>query len=65
MQRAWLAFAGTGNPSHAGIGAWGPWDAASRRTMIFGARTELLDAPRDAELAILERHRPLVSGVPG
>ena len=33
--------------------------------MIFGARTELQEAPRDAELEILERHRPLVSAVPG
>ena len=36
-----------------------------RSTMIFGAETGLAPAPRDAELAVLERHRPLVSGVPG
>ena len=65
MQRAWLAFAGSGNPSHGGIGEWRPWDPAGRATMIFGARTKLVDAPRDAELEILERHRPLVSAVPG
>jgi para-nitrobenzyl esterase len=65
MQQAWLAFAGSGDPSHEGIGAWRPWDPEGRATMIFGARTELVDAPRDAELAVLERHRPLVSGVPG
>jgi para-nitrobenzyl esterase len=65
MQRAWLAFAGSGSPSHAGIGEWLPWDPAGRATMIFGARTGLVDAPRNAELGILERHRPLVSGVPG
>ena len=64
MQRAWLAFAGSGNPSHGGIGEWRPWDPGGRATMIFGARTELVDAPRDSELAILERHRPLVWGVP-
>ncbi len=33
--------------------------------MIFGAKTRPEDAPRDEELAVLERHRPLVSGVPG
>jgi hypothetical protein len=33
--------------------------------MIFGARTELVDAPRDLELAVLERHRPLMPAVPG
>ncbi len=65
MQRAWLAFAAGGNPTHGGIDEWLPWDPAVRSTMIFGARTSLAPAPRDAELAVLERHRPLVSGVPG
>ncbi len=65
MQRAWLAFARTGDPTHDGIGAWRSWDPARRATMIFGAKTGLQDAPRNEELAVLERHRPLVSGVPG
>jgi para-nitrobenzyl esterase len=65
MQRAWLAFAAKGTPTHEGIGEWLPWDPAGRPTMIFGAHTALEHAPRDAELAVLERHRPLVSGVPG
>ncbi len=65
MQRAWLAFATGGNPTHGGIDEWLEWDPAGRSTMIFGARTSLVRAPRDAELAVLERHRPLVSGVPG
>ncbi len=65
MQRAWLAFAGIGNPSHDGIDEWRTWDPRGRATMIFGAQTGLVDAPRNEELAILERHRPLVSGVPG
>ena len=65
MQPAWLAFARTGDPSHDGIGEWRPWDPAGRATMVFGAQTALRDAPRDAELAVFERHRPLVSGVPG
>ena len=33
--------------------------------MIFGATPGSEDAPRNEELAVLERHRPLVSGVPG
>ncbi len=65
MQRAWLAFAAAGDPSHDGIDAWSTWDPSRRATMIFGAKTVLEDAPRDEELAVLERHRPLVSGVPG
>ena len=65
MQKAWLSFAGSGNPSHDGIGEWRPWEHVGRATMVFGARTGLVDAPRDTELAILEQHRPLVSAVPG
>jgi para-nitrobenzyl esterase len=65
MQRAWLAFAAVGDPSHDAIGAWSVWDPVERATMIFGAQTRLEPAPRNEELAILERHRPLVSGVPG
>ncbi len=65
MQGAWLAFAATGDPSHEGIGTWQAWDPLRRATLVFGADTRLVDAPRDEELAVLERHRPLVSGVPG
>ncbi len=54
-----------GTPSHEGIGEWRAWDPGSRATMIFGARTALAEAPRNEELAVLERHRPLVSVVPG
>ena len=64
MQKAWLAFAGAGRPSHDGLGEWHPWDPARRATMVFGAKTALVDAPRDEELAVLERYRPLVPGVP-
>jgi para-nitrobenzyl esterase len=65
MQQAWLAFAAAGDPGHDGIGIWRQWDPTDRATMIFGADTRLENAPRNEELAVLERHRPLVSGVPG
>jgi para-nitrobenzyl esterase len=65
MQTAWLSFATSGDPSHEGIGAWSPWGPVDRATMIFGAHTRLEAAPGDEELAVLERARPLVSGVPG
>jgi para-nitrobenzyl esterase len=65
MQGAWLSFAASGDPSHDGIGTWEPWTPAERATMIFGAQTRLESAPGDEELAVLERARPLVSGVPG
>ena len=47
------------------MGEWHPWDPAGRATMAFGAKTGLMQAPRDAELTVFGRHRPLVSGVPG
>jgi para-nitrobenzyl esterase len=65
MQQAWLSFASTGDPTHSGIDEWAPWDSAKRTTMVFGARAGVVLAPRNAELAVLERHRPLVSGLPG
>jgi para-nitrobenzyl esterase len=65
MQGAWLSFAASGDPSHDGIGTWEPWVPTDRATMIFGAQTRLESAPGDEELAVLERARPLVSGVPG
>jgi para-nitrobenzyl esterase len=65
MQRAWLAFARTGDPTHEGLVDWPAWDAATRSTMIFGHRTGVVEAPRDAELAVWEHYRPLTAGVPG
>jgi para-nitrobenzyl esterase len=64
MQGAWLAFAAEGSPSFEAIGEWPQWDPQRRTTMIFGARTRLEDAPRNQELAVLERSRPLVSDSP-
>jgi para-nitrobenzyl esterase len=54
MSAAWVAFARTGNPSHKGIPAWTPWDAARRPTMVFGpsATTLVNDPGREERLAI-------------
>jgi para-nitrobenzyl esterase len=63
MQKAWLAFARTGDPSHAGLGGpWPPWDPQKRTTMVFGRHTGATDAPRNAELFAWERYRPLFAG---
>lgn len=59
MQGAWLSFARAGNPSHEGIGEWPTWEPEGRTTMVFGPRTSVVARPRDAELAALERFRPL------
>jgi para-nitrobenzyl esterase len=63
MQAAWLAFARGGDPSHVGISTWHPWSAERRATLVFGPRTGEIERPRDAELAVLERYRPLASPV--
>jgi para-nitrobenzyl esterase len=65
MQDAWLAFAKAGSPTHDGIGVWPAWDPVVRKTMVFGAQTRVVDAPRDQELSPLERSRPLATGAWG
>ncbi|MGH9170975.1 MAG: carboxylesterase/lipase family protein [Acidimicrobiales bacterium] len=37
MSEAWLAFARTGDPSHAGLPEWPPYSLEDRATMIFDA----------------------------
>ena len=61
QQAAWLAFARNGIPSHDGIGEWSAWEPESRMTMMFGPHTGVMPAPRNDELAVLERSRPLVA----
>ncbi|MDD9943100.1 MAG: carboxylesterase/lipase family protein [Myxococcales bacterium] len=51
MMDAWLAFARTGDPSCGSVGDWPPYEAATRPTMIFDARTRLERAPFEAERA--------------
>jgi para-nitrobenzyl esterase len=62
MQQAWLAFTRSGDPSRPGSATWPAWDAGRRSTMVFGPQTRVVDAPRDPELAVWERYRPLFSG---
>jgi para-nitrobenzyl esterase len=64
MQQAWLAFARTGDPSNGETAPWPTWEPTTRSTMIFGAHTGVIDAPRDEELALWEAHRPLAAQVP-
>ena len=49
MQDAWLAFARSGDPGCASVGTWTGYTEARRPTMVFGANTNLEDAPRDQE----------------
>jgi para-nitrobenzyl esterase len=48
MMDAWVAFARSGDPSHAGIPAWPPYAAPRRATLELGATCRVLDAPGEA-----------------
>jgi para-nitrobenzyl esterase len=57
MMDAWLAFARTGDPSHAGIGEWPTYNRSRRATMIFGSDSHLDNAPYDQERLMWESSR--------
>jgi para-nitrobenzyl esterase len=49
MHAAWIAFARTGSPAHAGIPPWPAYGHDSRATMYFGASAHLENDPAAAE----------------
>lgn len=49
MSSAFIAFARTGDPNHAGLPRWTPYELERRATMIFDAETRMVDDPRGAE----------------
>ena len=63
MQQAWLAFARTGDPSHRALGPWPTWDPTTRSTMVFGRQSGAVDGPRNTELSVWAKHRPLFAPV--
>lgn len=54
MHPAWVAFAKTGNPQHAGIPEWPKYDMQQRRTMIFNLESRVESDPH-ADLRKLMR----------
>ena len=58
MAASWVAFARTGNPNHAGIPKWPPYDPASRAVMQFDAPPRLANDPYPAERTFMERYQP-------
>jgi para-nitrobenzyl esterase len=54
MQQSWIRFARDGEPGHARLPAWPPYDPERRTTMIFGRRSRADDAPLEAERELLE-----------
>jgi para-nitrobenzyl esterase len=53
MSRAWAAFARTGDPNHAGLPRWAPYDTMRRATMIFNDECRLVDDPHGSEQRLL------------
>lgn len=49
MMDAWIAFARTGRPGHAGIGDWPAYDLTARSTMVFGRASAAVSAPFEEE----------------
>jgi para-nitrobenzyl esterase len=49
MSRAWLAFAKTGNPNHAGIPSWPQYSIEQRPTMMFDDQCKVENDPYGAE----------------
>jgi para-nitrobenzyl esterase len=45
MSAAWVAFARTGDPNHAGIPRWEPWNPTRWPTMVFGRDVRAVDDP--------------------
>jgi para-nitrobenzyl esterase len=59
MSEAWLAFAKTGNPNHAGMPTWPTYDATTRAVMVFNATTAVVNDPRASERKIWEGKAPV------
>jgi para-nitrobenzyl esterase len=45
MSDAWISFARTGNPNTPKLPTWTPYDAASRATMVFNDKSEVVSDP--------------------
>jgi len=52
LSQAWIAFARTGNPNHAGLPHWPAFEATSRATLVLGSEHRIVNDPhRDVRLA--------------
>jgi para-nitrobenzyl esterase len=52
---AFLAFARSGDPNHAGLPAWTPYRVDERATMVFDVRSRLERDPRREERLLFAR----------
>jgi para-nitrobenzyl esterase len=62
VSAAWVAFARTGNPNHAGLPAWKPFTAAERATMVFDRESKAVNDPYAEERRALKAIRERAGG---
>lgn len=55
MMDAWIAFARTGNPGTPSLPQWPEYELTHRATMELGASCSVIENPRGAERALLDR----------
>ena len=54
----WAAFAHTGNPNHAGLPHWPPYDTNTRSTMILNTECMVVNDPgKEERLAMASLHQ--------
>jgi para-nitrobenzyl esterase len=49
MSEAFIAFARGGDPNHAGLPQWRPYDLTTRATLLFDTECQIADDPRGGE----------------
>jgi para-nitrobenzyl esterase len=59
MAKAWVAFARTGNPNHAGLPTWGTFNTTTRTTMIFDKECRVVNDPNGVEQRLLRKLQTL------
>jgi len=59
MAKAWVAFARTGDPNHAGLPKWGKFDTTTRATMVFDKECRVVNDPHAAEQKLLRQLQSL------
>ena len=57
MSEAWVSFARSGNPNHAGIPSWTPYEPTAWPTMVFGPQVALINDPHGEERRAIEAVR--------